>query len=199
VQLAEGSTHAERGLSVAATETVPSQLELLRADIPEPARDIRLNLQSVLAPGELTPAQRWGVAVASAAAARNPRLQAAVIADARAEVDAAVIDDGLAAAALMAMNNVFYRFRHLCGNAAYLQKPARLRMNRIAKPATSKLDFELFCLAASAIGGCGTCMEAHEKVVVAGGVTEDQVLEAIRIAATVNAAAVALEMEVVQP
>jgi alkyl hydroperoxide reductase subunit D len=184
---------------MAATETAPSQLELLRADIPEPARDIRLNLQSVLAPGELTPAQRWGVAVASAAVARNARVQAAVIADARAEVDAAVIDDGLAAAALMAMNNVFYRFRHLCGNASYLQKPARLRMNRIAKPATSKLDFELFCLAASAIGGCGTCMEAHEKVVVAGGLSEDQVLEAIRIAATVNATAVALEMEVVRP
>ena len=202
MQLAEGSADPERGLSMAATETVPSQLELLRAEIPEPARDIRLNLQSVLAPGELgqlTLAQRWGVAVASAAAARNPRVQAAVIADARAEVDLAVIDDGLAAAALMAMNNVFYRFRHLCGNAAYLQKPARLRMNRIAKPATSKLDFELYCLAASAIGGCGTCMEAHEKVVVAGGLTEDQVLEAIRIAATVNAAAVALEMAVVQP
>ena len=199
MQLAEGSAHADRGLSMAATETAPSQLDLLRADIPEPARDIRLNLQSVLAPGALTPAQRWGVAVASAAAARNRRVQAAVIADARAEVDAAVIDDGLAAAALMAMNNVFYRFRHLCGNAAYLEKPARLRMNRIAKPATTKLDFELYCLAASAIGGCGTCMEAHEKAVVAGGLSEDQVLEAIRIAATINAAAVALEMEVVQP
>jgi len=199
VQLAEGSAHADRGLSMAATETAPSQLDLLRADIPEPARDIRLNLQSVLAPGALTPAQRWGVAVASAAAARNRRVQAAVIADAGAEVDLAVIDDGLAAAALMAMNNVFYRFRHLCGNAGYLEKPARLRMNRIAKPATTKLDFELYCLAASAIGGCGTCMEAHEKAVVAGGLSEDQVLEAIRIAATINAAAVALEMEVVRP
>ena len=32
-----------------------------------------------------------------------------------------------------------------------------------------------------------------------GGLTEDQVHDAIRIAATVNAAAVALEMEVVRP
>ena len=199
MQLAEGSADPERGLNMAATDTTPSQLDLLRADIPEPARDIRLNLQSVLAPGTLTPAQRWGVAVASAAASRNQRVQGAVIADARAEVDAAVVDDGLAAAALMAMNNVYYRFRHLVGNPAYMDKPARLRMNRIAKPATSKLDFELFCLAASAIGGCGTCMEAHERVVVAGGLSEDQVLEAIRIAATINAAAVALEMDVAQP
>jgi lipoyl-dependent peroxiredoxin subunit D len=199
MQLAKGATHTECGLTMAATETTPSQLELLRAQIPEPARDIRLNLQSVLAPGALSPAQRWGVAVASAAASRNPRLQAAVIADARAEVDAAVIDDALAAAALMAMNNVFYRFRHLVCNPSYLDKPARLRMNRIAKPAASKLDFELCCLAASAIGGCGTCMESHEKVVVGGGLSEEQVLEAIRIAASVHGAAVALEMEVPQP
>jgi alkyl hydroperoxide reductase subunit D len=184
---------------MAATETAPSQLELLRAEIPEPARDIRLNLQSVLAPGTLTPAQRWGVAVASAVVARNARVQAAVLADARAEVDAAVIDDALAAAALMAMNNVFYRFRHLVGKPSYTEMPARLRMNRIAKVAASKLDFELFCLAASAIGGCGTCMQAHEKVVLAAGLTEEQVLDAVRIAATINAAAVSLEMEAPQP
>jgi alkyl hydroperoxide reductase subunit D len=171
-----------------------SRLARLRDAIPEPARDIRLNLQSVLAPGALTPEHRWGVAVASAVASRNPRLQEAVIGDARAEVDAAVVDDAVAAATLMAMNNVYYRFRHLVEKPSYTEKPARLRMNRLARPATTKLAFELYSLAASAIGGCGTCMQAHERVVVAGGLTEDQVQEAIRIAATINAAAVALEV-----
>jgi len=173
---------------------VSSRLEQLRDAIPEPARDIRLNLQSVLAPGALTPEHRWGVAVASAVASRNPILQAAVIADARAAVDAAVIDDAVAAATLMAMNNVYYRFRHLVEKPSYMEKPARLRMNRLAKPATTKLAFELYSLAASAIGGCGTCMQAHERVVVQGGLTEDQVQEAVRIAATINATAVSLEV-----
>ena len=50
-----------------------SAVEALRARLPENARDTKLNLQSVLQPGTLTAAQRWGVAVASAAAARNPR------------------------------------------------------------------------------------------------------------------------------
>ena len=84
-----------------------SSLEVLRNAIPDSARDIRLNLQSVLQPGPLTPAQRWGVAIASAVAARNIQLRDAVITDARAEVGEDVIDDALAAAALMAMNNVY--------------------------------------------------------------------------------------------
>src|SRR5687768_14765418 len=129
-----------------------SALEALRDTISEPARDIRLNLQSVLQPGPLTPAQRWGVAIASAVAARNPALRDAIISDARAEVGPEVIDDALAAAALMAMNNVYYRFRHLVGKSSYSDKPARLRMNRMVKPAGSKVDFELFSLAVSEIG-----------------------------------------------
>ena len=37
-------------------------------------------------------------------------------------------------------------------------------------------------------------MRAHEKVVLEGGLTEDQVHDAVRIAATIHGAAVALEM-----
>ncbi len=171
-----------------------SRTETLRAAIPEPARDIRLNLQSVLQSTSLTPAQRWGTAVAASVAARHPALRAALVADARAEVDEAVVDDALAAAALMAMNNVYYRFRHLVGKPSYEAKPARLRMNRLVHPATSKTDFELFSLAVSAINGCEACIRSHEAVVVEGGLSEEQVHDAVRIAATVHAAAVALEM-----
>lgn len=171
-----------------------SALEALRDRISEPARDIRLNLQSVLQPGSLTPAQRWGVAIASAIAARNPELRDAIISEAGAEIGPEVIDDARAAAALMAMNNVYYRFRHMVGKPSYSQMPARLRMQRIAKPATNKADFELFCLAVSAINACEACIRSHEEVVVKAELSEEQVHDAVRIAATVNAAAVALEL-----
>ena len=174
--------------------TVMNATESLRARIPEYARDIKLNLQSVLQPGTLSAEQRWGVAVASAAAARNRELFDALIADAQAEVGAAVIDDALAAASIMAMNNVYYRFRHLIGKESYEQKPARLRMQRIARPATNKTDFELFCIAVSAINACELCIRSHEAIVLEGGLTEDHVHEAVRIAAVVNAAATALEL-----
>jgi lipoyl-dependent peroxiredoxin subunit D len=62
------------------------------------------------------------------------------------------------------------------------------------KPATTKVDFELFSLAVSAINACEACIQSHEKVVVEGGLTEDHVHDAVRIAATVHAAAVALEL-----
>jgi alkyl hydroperoxide reductase subunit D len=121
-------------------------------------------------------------------------LRKAVLAEARQRVDAAVIDDAFAAAALMAMNNVYYRFRHVVGKPVYATKSPRLRMNRLAHPASNKLDFELFCLAVSAINNCEACIQSHEKVVVDGGLSEEQVHDALRVAATVNAAAVALSM-----
>jgi len=176
-----------------------SRVEALRAAIPDVARDIKLNLQSVLQPGALTPAQRWGVAIASAVATRNPALRDALIADASAEVAAEVIDDAMAAAALMAMNNVYYRFRHLIGKESYSQMPARLRMQRIARPLTNKADFELFCLAVSAINGCEMCIRSHEDVVLKGALSEDQVHDAVRIAATISAAALSLDLPVPVP
>jgi lipoyl-dependent peroxiredoxin subunit D len=171
-----------------------SEIEKLREQLPDAARDIRLNLQTVFQSTMLTPAQTWGAALASAIATRNGELARAVFLEAQSKVDANVIEDARAAAALMAMNNVYYRFRHLIGKESYATKPARLRMNWIGKPLGDKTDFELFCLAVSAINGCEACVRSHEQVVTAGGLSEDQVHDAVRIAATIQAAAVSLEM-----
>ncbi|RAI42912.1 alkyl hydroperoxide reductase, partial [Rhodoplanes roseus] len=49
-----------------------SLLEALRQELPDYAKDIKLNLGSLLGAGavpELTPAQRWGSAIAAAIAA----------------------------------------------------------------------------------------------------------------------------------
>jgi alkyl hydroperoxide reductase subunit D len=170
----------------------------LRETITEPARDIKLNLQSVLQSSSLTAAQRWGVAIASAIATGNVPLRDALLADARLDVDESVVEDAAAAAALMAMNNVYYRFRHMIAKESYSKMPARLRMQRIAKPATNKADFELFCLAVSAINGCETCLRSHEQAVRENGLSEEQVHDAVRVAATINAAAVALELPAIQ-
>ncbi len=170
-------------------------LETIRSRMPEFAKDTRLNLQAVLqGASSLTPAQRLGVAVASAAAARNRELLEVLIVDAEHAVGRDVIDDALAAASLMAMNNVFYRFRHMIGKPSYGQKSPRLRMNRLAEPRTNKTDFELFSLAVSAINGCEACVRAHERVVIDAGLSEEHVVDAIRIASVVHAAAVSLEI-----
>lgn len=171
-----------------------SEIERLRETLPDAAKDIRLNLQTVFQATTLAPSQLWGTAVASAIAARNADLASAVLAEANSQVETAVIEDAKAAAALMSMNNVYYRFRHMVGKDSYSAKPARLRMNWIGKPQSNKVDFELFCLAVSAINGCEMCIRSHEQVVIDGGLSEDQVHDAVRLAATINAAAVSLEI-----
>jgi alkyl hydroperoxide reductase subunit D len=173
-----------------------STLEALRDSIPDYARDLRLNLGSVLtvqgAPG-LTAKQVWGTALATALAARHLPLAQAIEQAARAELDEAGINGAKAAAAIMGMNNVYYRFLHLVGDADYQTMPARLRMNVMANPGIDKLDFELYSLAVSAVNGCGLCIESHEKLLRKHEVSREAIQSAVRIAAVVHAVAVVLE------
>lgn len=168
-------------------------IDRLRQAMPACAKDIQLNLSAVLQSGALSDAQRWGVALACAVATGSRALREAILQDAAAKVDDATLDDARAAAVLMGMNNVYYRFRHLVGEESYLAMPARLRMNRIAQPRSDKATFELMCLAVSALAGCEVCIRSHEHAVVQGGLTEDHVHDAVRIAAVIRGAAVALE------
>ncbi len=171
-------------------------IDALRDTLPEAAKDLKIGLSSVLGAETLNEAQRFGVAVACAIAARNPTLRDAVLSDATsAGIAAEVIDDARAAAALMGMNNVFYRSRHMLGDD-YEKKPARLRMQRIAQPKSIKADFELMCLAVSAINGCEVCLKSHEKVILEAGMSQEQIFDAIRMASVIHGVACALEMGV---
>jgi alkyl hydroperoxide reductase subunit D len=171
-------------------------LDTIRDAIPEYARDLRLNLGSVLstsgAPG-LSEKQIWAVALASAIASRNGELTRDFEALAAAHLDAAYINGARAAAAIMGMNNVYYRFLHLVEDPEYAQLPARLRMNVIGNPGIDKVDFELLSLAVSAINGCGTCVASHERQLRKHEFTRETVQSAVRIAATVHAVARVLE------
>ncbi|NUP12010.1 MAG: alkyl hydroperoxide reductase [Polyangiaceae bacterium] len=169
-------------------------IERVREALPPAAKDIALNLGSVLSTSALDDKQKWGVALACAFTVDSPALSQAIRHEAASKVGDDVLDDARAAAALMAMNNVYYRFRHLVGKESYATKPARLRMSRIAQPKTDKTTFELMCLAVSAINACEVCIRSHEDVVIKGGLTEEHVHDAVRIAATIAAAAVALKL-----
>lgn len=168
----------------------------LKAQIPDYAKDLRLNLDSVLseggAPG-LSRKQIALVALASAIAARHEPLVAALAADAAAHASEAEIGGARTAAALMAMNNVYYRFTHLVGDTEYANLRAGLRMNGMANPGCDKIDFEFCSLAVSAINGCGMCMDSHEKTLRKHGQSTQAVQSSVRIAAVVHAAAVTLE------
>jgi alkyl hydroperoxide reductase subunit D len=169
-------------------------LEAIRGRLPDFAKDLKLNLGSLATEPVLTQQQRAGTFVASALASRNAELTAALVAEFGAQMTPEALTAAKAAAAIMGMNNVYYRFSHLVGGD-YANMPAKLRMNVMAKPGVDKVDFELWSLAVSAINGCGMCMESHEKIVVHGGLSREQVQAAIRIAAVVHATAAVMDGE----
>ena len=170
-----------------------SALETIRAEIPEVTKDLRLNLSMVLDSGTLATPERWGVAIAVALASRSRRLAEALVASRPEEVTTKTVEDAVAAAALMSMTNLFYRFHHLVGKPSYAQKSTRLRMRRIAPPATTSAAFELFSLAVSAVNACEICVRSHEATLLEHGTTEDQIHDAVRIASVVHGVAVALD------
>lgn len=168
-------------------------IDSLKARLPAYAKDLKLNLGSVLGDPNLTEQQAWGAALASAVAARNPALLAAVAAEAAQRLTSEAVGAAKTAAAIMGMTNVYYRFTHLTSNPAYGEMPARLRMNALANPGVEHVDFELWALAVSAINGCGACVDSHEKVVGQKGASKETVQAVVRVAAVIHAVAVVLD------
>ena len=162
--------------------------------LPEPANDLRLNISTVLESEHLNPEEVWSVALTSSYFVRNTALQEAVLADARPIIGSDGVEDAQAAASLMAMNTTYFRFRHMIGKESYGQMRAGLRMNRIMSPATSKRQFELSALACAALAGCEACLQSHEVNLVDQGYSELQINDVVRIAATIEGVAVALEL-----
>ncbi|HZZ34674.1 MAG TPA: carboxymuconolactone decarboxylase family protein [Caulobacteraceae bacterium] len=163
-------------------------LDALHEMLPAYAKDLSLNLTSLASETLLTEQQKWGAFVASAHAVATPRVVKAI--------EAAAAEAGLSegaktaaktAAAIMGMNNIYFRALHIMANHEYRHLPARLRMNVLANPGVEKVDFELWELAVSAIHGCGSCLDAHEAALKKHGVPATGIQAALRIASVVHA------------
>lgn len=172
-------------------------IETLKSLLPDYARDLRLNLGNLATDPSLSDVQRAGTFIACAIASRNSQVIEAMVTEFAPALSAEQLNAAKAAAAIMGMNNIYYRFTHLTSNPEYGKLPAKLRMNIIANPGAEKVDFELWSLAVSAINGCGMCVDSHEKILKDHGITTEQVQTAVRIAAVVHAVAATLESETV--
>ena len=157
--------------------------------LPDYAKDIRLNLSSILSDQLLGEERKLMLLLACAHGSGYRPLVAAAEAEIEGKLDDTSANAARGAAAVMAMNNVYYRFVHLVSNPEYGTKPARLRMNFIGGHGTPKEDFELMSLAVSAMNGCGMCIDSHERVLLEHGVKPDTIQSAVRIAAVMKAVA----------
>ena len=163
-------------------------IDALRDLMPAYAKDISLNLSSLAAETVLNDQQKWGAFLASAHAIGVAPVVKAIEAEAAAVLSPEALTAAKSAAAIMGMNNIYYRSLHLLKNNEYTTLPARLRMNVIANPGVDKMDFELWSVAVSAINGCGACLDAHESELRKHNVPATQIQAALRIGAVVHAA-----------
>lgn len=157
--------------------------------LPDYAKDLRLNIGSILSDQLLGDQIKYGLILACAHGSGNRPLVAAAEAECGPKLSPEAANAARGAAAVMAMNNVYYRFVHLASNPVYSTLPAKLRMNVIGSPGIEKADFELFSLAVSAMNGCGACIDSHEKVLQQHGVKPETIQTAARIAAVMQAVA----------
>lgn len=173
-------------------------LDALKKSLPAYARDLKINLGNVLDAEQhehLGAEQVAGAALATAIASRNRDLIDAVDGDVASELPAEYRNAARAAAAIMGMNNIYYRFVHLASNDDYSKMQARLRMTIIGNPGIDKGDFELMSLAVSAINGCGMCIDSHERVLIKAGFSAAAIQDAVRIASVIHAVAGVLETD----
>ena len=170
-------------------------LQDLKDALPAYAKDLKLNLGSLANEDLLTDQQKWGTYLASALASRNAQVVRALSAEASQHLSDEAVTAAKAAAAIMGMNNIYYRFTHMASEKSYATLPAKLRMQVIANPGVDKVDFELWSLAVSAVNGCGMCIDSHDRVVREGGLSTQQVQAAVRIASVVHAVAATLDGE----
>ncbi len=168
-------------------------IETLKNALPEFAKDIKLNLSTLSSDESLSGQQLWGSFLACAIATRQPQVIAAVEAEVQGKLSAEAVNAARASAVIMAMNNVYYRAVHIMSSKDYQAMSAKLRMNVLANHGVDKVDFELWALAVSAVNGCGMCLDAHEAQLIKHDLTKEQIQTALRIAATINAAATALD------
>lgn len=164
-------------------------LSLLEKGNSRYVRDLKLNFSSTLTSAHLSEKECALLALSIAVNNNNKVLidffeQHSLAKEATAEE----IAEAVGCASLLALNNVFYRFRHFTGKEKYTQIPARVRMQLMSSPVTGKEFFELMSLAVSAVNGCEMCVNAHENSILHLGSTQERVFDAVRIASIVTSA-----------
>ena len=167
-------------------------LNSIKELIPDYAKDIRLNLDGVIARSSLAPEDALGVALAAAFAAKSPKLVQAF----KANMPEAEANAALVAAALMGMNNAWYPYVEMAGDEELKTMRAELRMNAYASSGgVAKKKFEAYALAASIVGKCHFCVKSHYDLLKKEGLTTQQLRDIGRIAAVVNAASQVIAAE----
>ena len=160
-----------------------SWVDQLKEAIPDYAKDIRLNLDSVVNRSALDKEEAEACALAAAVATGNGKIVSILLGSIENAVER---DAAMTAASLMSMTNTWYPYVEMTGGGLD-GIPPQLRMNAIATHGgTTKARFEAYSLSASIVGKCHFCVKAHFDTLKAEGYTVDQLRDIGRIAAVMT-------------
>lgn len=169
-------------------------LNAIKDLIPDYAKDVRLNIDGVIARSSLPANEAVGAALAAAFAAKNATLVR--IFRESGLLDATEVQGALTAASIMGMTNAWYSYIDMAADAELKNQQAGLRMNAYATHGgVDQRRFELWSLSASIVGKCRFCISAHTDVLKKAGVGTSELKDVGRIASVVNAAAQILAAE----
>ena len=162
-----------------------SWVDQLKENLPEYAKDIKLNLDAVINRSSIDSEHATYLALAAAFSTGNGKLVAFITASATDEVER---NAALTAGAIMAQNNVWYPYLEMADDANLTGLPAQLRMNAISSHGgTTKGKFEAYSLASSIVGKCHFCVKNHYDVLKKEGMTVAELHHVGKIAAVINA------------
>ncbi len=161
--------------------------ETILNGIPAYAKDIKLNLSSMVTNhSALTDSQFAGSILVAAISTKNNGLTKLVNQAIAETLQEKELEAVRSAAAIMGMTNIYYRFTDLVDDPSYATMPAGLRMNILRDPGVDKLDFEMWSLVASVIGGCHKCVSSHEQQLIKHGISKETVQLLAKIAAVIH-------------
>lgn len=169
-------------------------LENIKQQLPEFAKDVRINLGKVLDLAQtdgLSEEQVVGSALAVAYHLGSKPLVDELLTLPYAE---SMSGSAKLAASLMAMTNVYYRFVHLSEQPELAHVPAGLRMQGMMNPGVDRVTFEVLSLAISILNGCGACISAHARQLKEHGLSAQALSRIGRISAVIHSTAVSLDL-----
>jgi alkyl hydroperoxide reductase subunit D len=150
------------------------------------ARDLKLNLERYLTESSLPHEDALLAALAAAVSVRHEELASILSRELEAGgLPASHVLEARESAAIMAMLNTYYRFRHMIHNDDDY-RTAGLRMTALARPTLGRERFERLAFTVSVLNGCESCIRSHEKALRDSGASADQVHDLARIAAVVK-------------
>lgn len=168
-------------------------LDALLDALPAYAQDVKRTLAVCLEDEILNPTQKWGCLVAAAQALAVPELTRAI--ETESPLSAQVHDAAKAVAAVMGMNNIYFRSTHLMKNGEYAAMRAGIRMSALQSSMAEKADLDLWAVTVSAINACGACLDDHEASARKAGASAAQVQAALKLAGAIGALAAVLRAE----